>query len=106
METARRTPRRTAEAQKQLAAEYEALAAKLTAKRQEAGRKIEKQVEAELRTLAMGSARFVVRMSPGGMVRGRVGSSGVSAVGQRRARSLGHWRKWRRAANCRVSRWR
>lgn len=48
-----------------LAAEYEALAAKLTAKRQEAGRKLEKRVETELKSLAMGSSRFVAQVRQG-----------------------------------------
>jgi len=45
-------------------AAYAAAAAKLTAKRQEAGRKLEKKVESELKSLAMERTRFVVRVEP------------------------------------------
>lgn len=51
--------------QTKFAAEYQAVAAKLTAKRQEAARKLEKRVEAELKQLAMASTRFRVQVTPG-----------------------------------------
>jgi DNA repair protein RecN (Recombination protein N) len=47
-----------------LATEYEAAAAALTAHRRAAAKKLEKQVEAELKPLAMERTRFQVRIEP------------------------------------------
>ncbi len=48
----------------QLGSEYEAAAMRLRAKRKEAGRKLEKRIETELKSLAMERTHFVVRFEP------------------------------------------
>ncbi len=80
-----------------LAAEFEKLAAELTARRAAAARKLEKRVEAELAQLAMERTVFRVEIARGGMVGSGRGPSGVSGFAE-------SWRGAARAGKGRVGR--
>ena len=87
--------------QKRLAADFEKLAADLTARRASAARKLEKRVEAELAQLAMERTVFRVAITP---PRGpRTAPTGWNSWSPRTwARSRARWRRWLPAARFRA----